>query len=89
MQLARSAPASPRRLHCPDCDSKTYHLLRVDSVELDICAGCAGLFCDAGEATEYFKRNRDKKLRGGAFANVVDGADVLEALLEIIFRIGH
>jgi Zn-finger nucleic acid-binding protein len=89
MLLARAAPSSPRKLRCPDCDAHGYHLLRADSVELDACADCGGLFCDAGEATEYFRQNRLKRLRGGTLANIVDGADVLELLLEIILKIGH
>jgi len=89
MQLARTAPRSPRKLRCPDCDANSYHLLRADSVELDVCAGCGGLYCDAGEATEYFELNRDKRQRGSTIACIVDGANVLELLLEIIFKIGH
>ncbi|HEX6397097.1 MAG TPA: hypothetical protein VFZ95_06715 [Steroidobacteraceae bacterium] len=89
MLLARAAPASPRKLRCRDCDANSFHVLRADSVELDVCASCGALFCDAGEATEYFKRNRDRKLRGNILVNIVDGANVLELLLEIIFKIGH
>lgn len=87
-RLAHAAPPSPRNLRCPDCESASYHLLRADSVELDVCGECGGLFCDAGEATEYFRRNRDKKHRGNKLVNLVDGATALEALLEIITKIG-
>jgi Zn-finger nucleic acid-binding protein len=89
MLLARAAPASPRKLRCPDCHTNSFHLLRADTVELDVCASCAGLFCDAGEATEYFKRNRDRKYRGNTLVNIVDGVDVLELVVEIIGKIGH
>jgi Zn-finger nucleic acid-binding protein len=89
MQLARAAPRSPRKLRCPDCDASSYHLLQADSVELDVCANCGGLYCDAGEAAEYLEWNRDKQQRRSAIANIVDGADLLETLLEIICKIGH
>jgi hypothetical protein len=89
VRLARAAPRSPRKLRCPDYAKASYRVLRADTVELDVCADCGGLFCDDGEATEYFKRNRDRKQPGGALANLVDGADALEALIEIIIRIGH
>jgi hypothetical protein len=89
MQLARAAPSSPRTLRCPDCSVHSFHLLRVDSVDLDVCGGCGGLFCDDGEATEYFRRNRRRKQPGNTLVNIVDGANVLEVLLEIILKIGH
>lgn len=89
MQLARAAPRSPRKLRCPDCDAHGYHLLRADSMELDVCAGCGGLYCDAGEATGYFKRSRDGKPRGSTLAKIADGVDLLANLLEIILKIGH
>jgi Zn-finger nucleic acid-binding protein len=89
MQLARAAPRSPRELRCPDCATNSYHLVRADSVELDVCANCGGLYCDAGEAADYFARNRDQKQGRSTLANILDGADALETLLEIICKIEH
>ena len=88
LSLARVARSSPRKLRCPDCKVQDYHLVRVDSLELDVCAGCGGLYCDTGEATRYLKGAR-KGHRGDTLVNIVDGANALEIIVEIICKIGH
>jgi Zn-finger nucleic acid-binding protein len=58
LERVREAPASRRALCCPDCGVSAYRMLHTERVEIDACAGCGGLFCDAGEAAEFLDWTR-------------------------------
>lgn len=59
LERVRESPVSRRTLGCPDCPSGAYHVLRTERLEVDACAGCGGLFFDAGEAAAFLDWTRN------------------------------
>ena len=60
LERVRGAPASRRKLHCPDCGVGAYRVLHTEQVEVDVCAGCGGLFLDEGEAARFLEHLRSE-----------------------------
>ena len=58
LERVRERPASRRELRCPDCSVSAYRVLQTKQLEVDACAGCGGLFLDAGEATRFLEHLR-------------------------------
>jgi Zn-finger nucleic acid-binding protein len=59
LERVREGPASRRELRCPDCNMSAYRALHTKQLEVDACAGCGGLFLDAGEAALFLEQMRN------------------------------
>jgi len=89
METARDAPASPRRLECPDCRTKSYHVVRAGVVELDVCATCIGMYFDQYEATAYLLQTRATPTADKLANGVITGFDGLGTMIRLINDIFH
>jgi Zn-finger nucleic acid-binding protein len=58
LEQCRESPPSRRALLCPDCGVRAYRALHIEVLEVDACAGCGGVYLDAGEASHYLAHVR-------------------------------
>jgi Zn-finger nucleic acid-binding protein len=87
MELARAAPPVERQLICPDCRTRTYHLVSADGLTIDVCSTCIGMYLDEGEANTLLRIRAANVLEKVELT--VDAVDAGATILRIVIDLIH
>ena len=68
--------------HCPTCRGRRLKTLYVESIELDYCIGCKGLFFDPGELERVFP-NTYRSMRESGEETPPDTRNLLDVIMAI------